>query len=191
MPDTAPSLFLIGYRGSGKTTVGCLLAEQLRRRLVDTDRLVVEALGMSIAECFATAGEPVFRSREGEVLEAVCRRVEAGEKLVVSTGGGIILRPANVARLRATGLVVWLSASASTLARRISSDPDSAASRPLLTGAVSSAASSADEVAQVLRAREPVYRAAAHIEVSGEGVSPGEVAERIMTHLREGKISGC
>jgi shikimate kinase len=179
LADPTPSIFLIGYRGSGKSTVGKLIADRLGRRLLDTDRMVEDAAGKSIARCFAEDGEPAFRALESAAIESVCRRIKAGEAVVASTGGGIILAASNREKMRGAGAVVWLKASAAILARRIAGDPASASSRPPL----SRGGSSVSEVEEVLRAREALYRDAASIEMSAEGLSPEETADRILSEL--------
>ena len=92
------AIYLVGYRASGKTSVGRAVALGLSRLFVDTDRLVEESEGRSIASIFAESGEPVFRRLESEALAAVGTRVLEGELLVVATGGGIVLSRENVER---------------------------------------------------------------------------------------------
>ncbi|MBI4600626.1 MAG: shikimate kinase [Planctomycetes bacterium] len=171
----------MGYRGSGKSSVGRLLADRLGWGFRDTDRIVEELAGKTIARCFAEDGEPAFRDLESDALRRVAAHAGGGERLVVATGGGIVLREENVALLRRTGAVVWLTASPAVLGERIGADRASAASRP----ALAPGGSSAGEVERVLRAREPLYRSAAHVEVSAEGRSPEGVLEAILLLLRE------
>jgi len=179
LPDGSRPVFLIGYRGSGKSSVGRALAAKLQWDLCDTDSLVEEATGQSIAEYFSVEGEAAFRVREAEALASVVRQAGSGRKLVAATGGGIILNPANVDSMRRTGTVVWLVASVETLQRRIGGDPASGAMRPALQGS-----SSVDEVEKVLREREPLYRAAAHFEILAEHRSPEEIASGVLEQLK-------
>ena len=169
-----PSIFLIGYRGSGKSSVGAALAEMLGFQFHDTDLLIESRTGKTISQYFAEAGEPAFRSLESEVLESLVERARAGEKMVIATGGGIVLSSRNIARLRSAGHVVWLVASVKTLEERISKDPASSGKRPPLQGR-----SSVEEVGKVLSERGLLYRTAAHSEVSVEGLSPVEAAVRV------------
>jgi shikimate kinase len=155
--------------------VGTALARKLGFPFHDTDLWIESRSGKTIAQCFAEAGEAAFRALESEVLESLLLRVRSGEKMVLATGGGIVLSPENVAKLRAEGRVVWLVASVKTLEERIRNDPASGAKRPPLLGR-----SSLGEVASVLKEREPLYRAAAHAQVTAEGFSPDEVAARIL-----------
>lgn len=174
------AVFLIGYRASGKTTVGLALARRLGCGFVDTDRLVEEDLRATtsvttIAQCFTELGEAAFRSRETVALRAVCQRIDAGERLVVATGGGMVLAPHNVELLRAHGQVVWLSAGVETLVRRLQGDSGSVDSRPALTAH----GTAASEIGLLLALREPKYRATAHLEVSTEGRDPEAIAAAV------------
>ena len=103
-----PGIVLIGFMGTGKTTIGRRLAHRTGLSFADTDTLVVERAGLSIPEIFRLHGEPAFRELEREVLAGLA----GGEPRVLSTGGGIVLDPGNRARLRALGWVVWLETSA-------------------------------------------------------------------------------
>jgi shikimate kinase len=163
-------IFLIGYRGTGKTSVARLLAERLGWEWVDADEVLERTAGRSIREIFAAEGEAGFRDREAAVLEELC----GGERLVVATGGGVVLRDANRARLRAGGLVVWLTADAPTIWERLQQDPTTAERRPALTvGGLA-------EVEALLRVREPLYAACADLVVDTLGRSPAEVLEAIV-----------
>ncbi|MCP4594102.1 MAG: shikimate kinase [bacterium] len=164
------NVVLIGYRGSGKTTVGRLLAGRLACAFIDTDALIVERAGKSIAEIFAGDGEPVFRSLEADIIAEVASR----SKIVLSAGGGAVLRAQNVEHLRACGTVFWLTADARTLWSRISGDAATAANRPALTEHDGLA-----EVEHLLREREPHYSACAHHRIDVGGGTAGEAAEEI------------
>ena len=172
-------LFLIGYRGSGKSSTARAVAALLGARVLDTDALIEEDCGQTIAEVFAARGEAAFRACESAVLARVIGEWrEASVPLVVATGGGIVLDPANVARMRTRGRVVWLRAGVEVLRSRIARDPRSGASRPALRGS-----SSVDEVDELLCAREPLYRAAAHQVVDTDGLKVPEVARIIVESL--------
>src|SRR3954468_15965258 len=108
-------IHLIGPRGGGKTTGGRLLAERLGWTFADTDERIERAAGLSIAELFATRGENSFRELEAEVLSAF----GAAERIVVATGGGVVLRPENRELLRTMGRTIWLTAPAEVLWQRI------------------------------------------------------------------------
>lgn len=165
-----PHLHLIGSRGSGKSTVGRVLAARLGRAFVDADVVLEADAGLSIADIFAAEGEGGFRDRETATL----RKLAAGSPAVIATGGGIVLRPENRDLLRSSGFVVWLTADPELLWNRIAYDPNTAARRPNLT-----AAGGLAEVRQLLAAREPLYRDTAHFVVDAAR-SPEEVAADIL-----------
>lgn len=167
-------VFLIGYRGCGKTTVGRLLAERLSWGAIDSDDEVERRAGRSIASLFAEAGEEAFRDLEEGVVAELCGR----DGVVVSLGGGAILREPTRARIAAAGPVVWLTARAETLARRVAADPTSVTRRPSLTGMTGLA-----EVERVLALREPIYRGCATLEIDSEAGSPAAVAARLAALL--------
>jgi shikimate kinase len=169
------NLVLIGYRGTGKSTVGRLLASRLGRRVVSTDAEVVRRAGRAIPDIVQASGWEHFRDLESDV----CRHFAAQENLVIDTGGGAILRALNVEALRATGRLFWLTATVETIRRRIHADTE----RPSLTGTKSFV----DEIEEVLRQREPAYQAAAHDTIATDARTPVELAdliyERFQGHL--------
>src|SRR5580692_307453 len=112
---TQSRVILIGYRATGKTTVGRLLAAQLGWEFADVDDYIESNFGGSIADIFAAEGETGFRKREAEVLSVLCGR----ERCVIATGGGAILRPENRELMRAAGVVVWLTAGCETIWGRL------------------------------------------------------------------------
>ncbi|MBA4064295.1 MAG: shikimate kinase [Isosphaera sp.] len=173
-------IILVGTRGTGKTTVGRLLADRLGWHFADNDDRVEAAAGMSIADIFRTEGEPAFRDREAAALRELCTR----DRLVLATGGGAVLRPDNRLLLRAAGFVAWLTASPETVWERVSRDPATAARRPNLT-----AAGGLAEARAVLAAREPLYRELAHHAADADGPSPDAVADAILKAWSGGRTS--
>ena len=169
-----PNIVLIGYRGCGKTTVGRLLADRLGRSFVDTDPLIEARAGKTIAEVFATESEAGFRDRESEAIAIVT----ADKGQILSVGGGAILDQENVDRLQAKGLIVWLTAPAEVLWRRISADAHSNRTRPNLT-----AEGGLKEVQRVLAAREASYKAAAEIIIDTADRTPEQVVTAIADTL--------
>jgi len=165
---------LIGFRGSGKTTVGRELAALLGGKCIDTDDLVVDEAGRNIAEIFADEGETGFRRREAEAI----RRIVASPPAVLSVGGGAVLDERNVAALRSVATIVWLAAPATVLGQRIAADPGTAASRPSLTGLCPGG-----EVERLLEDREPYYRHAAELIVDTTDATPVQVAREIVSRL--------
>jgi shikimate kinase len=167
-------VFLIGSRGSGKTTVARLLAEWLGWSWLDADDVLEQRHGRTIRAIFAAEGEASFRDKESAVLADLCRL----ERHVLATGGGVVLRETNRALLRASGRVIWLTAGAETLWRRLQGDVTTADRRPNLTvGGLA-------EIEEVLRVREPLYRECADWTVPTAGRSPAEVAKQVLAHLQ-------
>ncbi len=159
------SLFLIGPRGSGKTSAGRLAAQQLGVPFVDTDQLVVERAGKSIAQLFIEEGESAFRALERDILLQLL--AQRGE--LVATGGGCVLDPDVRQGLKACGRTLWLTAEPDVLGHRIQGS-----GRPSLTGA-----NPEEEVAVVLAERAPFYQMCATERIYTGGASLQEVADVI------------
>src|SRR5437660_1666179 len=123
------NILLIGFRCTGKTTVGRLLAQRLDRPFADVDDRIEAVAGKSIAEIFVAEGEAGFRAPEAAALAELCAQTE----WVIATGGGAVLRDENRHVLTASGFVVWLTASPEAVWERLQADPATAARRPNLT----------------------------------------------------------
>ncbi len=162
---------LIGYRGTGKTTVAKLLAKQLNYAWIDADVEVEQRAGKSIAEIFRTSGEEAFRDLETEVVAELCQR----KQTVLALGGGAILRETNQKCLAQCQQIIWLQASAETIAQRLSGDPTTTQRRPNLTNR-----GGLHEIEQMLAFRDPIYRACATLEVDTEGKAPAQIVDEIM-----------
>lgn len=162
---------LIGFMGSGKSSVSRILASRLDRRLVDTDAEIEREQGMTISEIFAQRGEQGFRRLEYELL---LRLAEEKEPLVISTGGGLAAQPQNRKALGTLGTVIYLQVQPHTVVARLQGDT----TRPLLQGA-----DKEEKVRTLLAAREPLYRAAADICIATDTLTPGEIAEQILRKL--------
>lgn len=169
------NLVLIGYRGTGKSTVARLLAATLGWERVDTDELIEQATGREIREIFATDGEAAFRDLESQAIKGCAGR----RRTVIATGGGAVLRPENRHALRESGRLVWLTAPPSVIIGRLREDPGTASRRPPLTSA-----DGLDEILRVLAEREPVYRSCADLTIDTQGRSPQEVTETILSQLK-------
>lgn len=172
------NIVLIGYRGSGKSTVGKRLANELWKKFVDTDAEVCKRFdGMSIAEIWAEHGEPAFREAECQVAAEVLNKDEQ----VIALGGGTVMQPAARQALAAAknAVRIYLQCEPSVLAERLAGDAITRASRPNLTvhgGGVA-------EIEAVLAEREPVYRQAADHELEVTRMTLDDVVRHIITRF--------
>jgi shikimate kinase len=162
------NIVLIGYRGTGKSTVGKVLAARLGRELISTDAEIVKRTKQSIPEIVAQRGWEYFRDVESDV----CRDLAGRNELVIDTGGGTILRPQNVEVLKRNGKLIWLSATVDTITARIGGDTQ----RPSLTGTKSFV----DEITEVLRDRTPKYQAVADHVIQTDDRSIQQLAEAVL-----------
>jgi shikimate kinase len=160
-------ILLVGMMGSGKTTVGELVASRLGRPYRDSDADVVAATGLTVPEIFKQQGEPAFRTQEAAVLARACAEVTPN---VISVAGGAVLSADNRRLLEASGTVIWLRARADTLAARVGAGHG----RPLLE----------NDPAQVLSTlnaeRAGLYEEVADLIIDVDDLSPDEVANRVI-----------
>ena len=162
------NIVLIGYRGTGKSTVGRQLASRLGRALVSTDTEIVKRAQRTIPEIVAQEGWEYFRDLESEI----CRELAGRDQIVIDTGGGAILRQQNVEALKKNGTVFWLTASVETIVKRIGGDNQ----RPSLTGTKSFV----DEIQEVLQERTSKYQAAADHIIVTDGRSINQLMETVL-----------
>ena len=174
-PALPPNLVLIGYRGTGKTSVGARLAEVLQRPFVDLDQVLVREAGRSVADIVAQGGWAEFRRLEKELVA----RYRDARGLVLATGGGVVLDPDNVATLRENGILIWLTADPAAIQARLAQDQPRDANRPSLTGG-----DTIREVAAVAEARAPLYLAAAQISIDTTHRSVGQVVKLVLEALK-------
>ncbi len=168
---------LIGYRCSGKTSVGQVLAARLGWRFVDSDAEVERAAGRTIAEIVDAEGWPGFRDRERAAVKALAAR----RRVVIAAGGGAVCDEANRARFRKRDtFVVYLVCDPQTIAARLAADRQTATQRPSLSGK-----GVLQEVTEVLAEREPVYQAAADCRIEAAGRGIGEIAAEIGRLIEE------
>jgi shikimate kinase len=172
------SIVLIGYRGSGKTTVGRLLAARLAKTFVDCDEVIVSRSGKTIRGIFDEGGEEAFRKLESGVIAELAAKTD----YVISVGGGAILREEN-RRAIAEHFVVYLRCDPGVLLRRILDDPATSDNRPNLTrlGSV------IEEIEALLRRREPIYRAAMNVELDVTNLSADQAAQEVALLIAESK----
>jgi shikimate kinase len=161
---------LIGYRGSGKSSVAAPLARQLGWDWVDADVEIERRAGRTIREIFAADGELRFRQLEREIIAELAAR----DRLVIAAGGGAVLNADNRRDLRAAGPVVWLQADPERLSERIAGDATTSERRPKLT-----AQGGTDEIRQVLAERAPLYRQCATVTVNTDALGVDEVVAAV------------
>jgi shikimate dehydrogenase len=164
------NIVLIGMRGSGKTTVGRILAQKLGRDFVEMDELIVQKAGLTIPEIVARNGWEKFRELEEEITSEVARR----DNIINASGGGVVTIEKNVQALRKNGLLVWLQASVDAILKRIGEDSQ----RPLLVGRTPR-----EDMEKTLAERIPLYQQAADLAIDTESKTPEEVAKAIMKLL--------
>lgn len=162
------NIVLIGYRGTGKSAVGKLLADRLEMPYIGMDGAIVVRAGMPIPEIVAKHGWPGFRDIESEVA----RDLAGQDGIIIDTGGGVIERPENIEVLQKLACIVWLKASVATIVARI----DGGSERPPLT----SGKTFTEEVAEVLERRIPRYKSAANYEIDTDEMTPEQIVERIV-----------
>lgn len=165
--------FLIGARGSGKTTIGKRLAEMLNYEWLDLDEQLCAQAEQPISAIVQKYGWNYFRDLESRVLDNIIQKY-TGKEVIISTGGGIVLDASNREKLRKNGYVIWLDVPATHLYKRLAENPDFQ-QRPALTENTM-----LEEIGQVLAERLPLYKACAHIHVDGT-LSP----DAICTHIRK------
>ena len=174
-PARHPNLVLIGYRATGKTSVGARLAEVLQRPFVDLDQVLVREAGRSVADIVAQGGWAEFRRLEKELVA----RYRDARGQVLATGGGVVLDPDNVAALRENGILIWLTADPAAIQARLAQDQPRDANRPSLTGG-----DTIREVAAVLEERAPLYQAAAQISIDTTHRSVAQVVKLVLAALK-------
>jgi len=167
------SVGLIGYRGSGKTTIGKRLADRLWQPFIDTDDLVIKKAGKSIKEIFEQEGEQRFRDLETEVVREVCTQPET----VIAFGGGALDRDENREAIKQAGLrLVYFKCEPAELLKRIQNDPQTAANRP----ALSNLGGSIEEIESVLARREPIWRSIAGAELEVTYLTPEDAVPYVV-----------
>ncbi|WP_227765928.1 shikimate kinase [Zhaonella formicivorans] len=165
------NIVLIGFMGTGKSSIGRQLAKVLQKDFIDTDQEIERLTGLTIPRIFAKHGEVRFRSEEKLMVKKVAKR----ENCVISTGGGVVLAPENVAELKKNGILICLSASPETILARIGRGSN----RPLLRKK-----KSIEEIRRLLEDREPYYRCA-DFYIDTTGLQTSEIIEKIVQLLRE------
>ncbi|MEY8392506.1 shikimate kinase [Lachnospiraceae bacterium 45-W7] len=169
------NIYLIGFMGTGKSTVSHKLARLLGYEELDTDAWIVQRQGRSIAEIFEAQGEAAFRDMETALLEELAE----GERKIISCGGGMAIREENADLMRKNGIVVLLTAEPETIFDRVKKDNG----RPVLNGNMN-----VEYIRSLLAQRKPYYRAAGEMEIATDGRSPEEIAEKIVKEMKNFKM---
>lgn len=160
------NIFLIGFMGAGKSTIAAELKQRLHLDLIEMDQLIEEQQGMPITEIFAQYGEDHFRRLETEMLVSFQDKTN----MVVSCGGGIVVRPENQVHMKQSGKVVLLTASPETVYERVKDSKN----RPVLNGHMN-----VEYIAGLQEKRRELYEAAADIVVATDGKTPEEICREI------------
>lgn len=170
------NLILIGMMGSGKSTIGQLLAEKLERDFLDTDQLVEELAKQTIAEIITTEGEDRFRRLESQVVLQIASQIDK----VIATGGGVVLKPENISRLSKTGMIIFLKASPDVIYERLREDTK----RPLLK-----VTNPLMRIEEIWNERLSLYQTAARLEIQTDMLKPEEVVAEILSELSLYRLS--
>jgi shikimate kinase len=174
-PEKPYNVFLIGYRCTGKSSVGKLLSTRLGWSFIDTDSLLVSESGLSIKEIVGKHGWETFRKMEYVIVKQVCIL----DRRVVATGGGVVLNEANVNLMKKNGRLVWLKAVPETIKTRMMLDQDTEEFRPSLTSI-----DSFSEIEDTLIEREPFYINAMDFFVDTDERRTDEIADIIIEKLK-------
>lgn len=170
-------VFLTGFMGSGKSTVGSMLARELGWRFVDSDHVIEADAGLSIPEIFRRMGEARFRELERDVVLRLATQGPA----VIALGGGALLNPETRRAVQAAGRLVYLAASPEEIQSRLRNQTDA---RPLLAGLGPDARR--ERIGALLEQRRPIYESA-EMRVDTDGYTLAEVVERVRSLLRESR----
>lgn len=165
-------IYLIGFMGSGKSTISRKLKKLMQVKELDMDAEIVSENGMSINDMFARFGEDYFRDKETEML----RKIADSAPAVVSCGGGTVLRQENVDIMKKSGVIVLLTASPQTIYLRVRNSKD----RPILNGHMN-----VEYIASLMEKRRAVYEAVCDIRVATDDKNPDQIAKEILA------LSGC
>jgi shikimate kinase len=170
------NIVLIGYRGSGKSTVGRSLAARLQMRFIDTDDLIEARHDAPISEIVKSQGWDHFRVIEKRIIEEISNE----DNLVIAPGGGAVLDAENVMMLRKNGLIIWLKADWQTLRKRMDQDPRTFLRRPTLKGKGTS-----EELEEVVAYREPFYERAAEVRLDVAALDVEAVVESVLSIFQD------
>jgi shikimate kinase len=166
------NIVFIGMRGSGKTTVGKILAQKLGREFIEMDELITRKAGLGIPEIVEKQGWEKFREIEEEVTGEAAGR----DNIINASGGGVVTRENNIIKLKKSGVLVWLQADVDTLVKRIGEDTDRP---PLVEGR-----SRREDMEITLKERKPLYQQAADLTINTGNKTPEEIADLVINLLK-------
>jgi shikimate kinase len=169
-PKPVDNFVLVGFMGSGKSSVGREIARRRHMQFLDTDSLIRQKYSKSISEIFTTFGEPAFRAEETRCLQGLQER----EQIVLATGGGIVSRAGNRSLIKSLGIVIWLTASEEMIWDRVSRNN----SRPMLQ-----TPDPKNTIRHLLAERNPFYHEVSDITVETTGLTHCEVADLVLIEL--------
>lgn len=172
------NIFLIGFRCSGKTSVGRKLSQHMGKIFIDSDHALVENFGRSIAEIVKVQGWQYFRKLEKQVINQICR----GRNQIVATGGGVVLDAANVAAMKKSGILVWFRANAETTRKRMAGDLNTKEQRPALTSK-----GMLEEIKLTIDNRKQYYADAADFTIDTDSRSISEICNLTMERIQKMK----
>ncbi|OQY08488.1 MAG: hypothetical protein B6I22_00280 [Desulfobacteraceae bacterium 4572_123] len=170
------NIFLIGFRCSGKTTVGRKLAQRMKKSFLDSDCMIVETFDESIAEIVEDRGWQYFRKLEKQIIKQICME----KSQVVATGGGVVLDAANVAEMKKNGILVWLRADAETTRKRMVQDLNTKNQRPSLTSK-----GLLEEIEITIKNRKQYYTEAANLTIDTDSRSIDEICNLIIEKISQ------
>ena len=170
------NLFLIGYRCTGKTTIGKSIADAIDWSFVDTDIMLVRECGKHIKDIVDTEGWKAFRRRERSTLKQICTK----KRQVVATGGGVVLDADNVEAMQTSGMVIWLGATAESIQKRMLQDKNTGDFRPALTDK-----GRMEEIEDMLLKRNPYYESASDFSIHTDDVPVDEITEIIIQRIKD------
>ncbi len=164
------NLYLIGFMGSGKSTIAKVLASLTRADCIEMDQAIEKSRNMTISSIFEKYGEESFRDSETQLIKDLSQK----ENQIVSCGGGAVLRPENVAMMKNSGRIILLTASPQTIWKRVRYSTK----RPILNGHMEP-----DYISRLMEKRQPAYQSAADLTVNTDGKKPKAIAEEILDLL--------
>jgi shikimate kinase len=170
-------IILTGYRATGKTSIGKILADLLGFDFIDTDQAIEDTQGETIAEMVGRGGWDLFRRKEEDKLVELSR----SKHKVIATGGGSVMHEKAWKKLRENALCVWLTVDIKTICQRLAADSNTDDQSPALTEM-----GTMDEISMVLKERQPLYEKSSDLTINTEGKTPEEVADIIVAELKKG-----